>query len=33
MKQNTDYGFDIQKTYLEIMLSDAQTYVLSLIHI
>ena len=27
MKQNTDYGFDIQKTYLEIMLSDAQTYV------
>ena len=27
MKQNTDYGFDIQKTYLEIMLSDAQTFV------
>ena len=27
MKQNTDYGVDIQKTYLEIMLSDAQTYV------
>ena len=27
MKQNTDYGFEIQKTYLEIMLSDAQTYV------
>ena len=27
MKQNTDYGFEIQKTYLEIMLSDAQTFV------
>ena len=27
MKQNTDYGIDIQKTYLEIMLSDAQTFV------
>ena len=27
MKQNTDYGFDIQKTYLEMMLSDAQTFV------
>jgi len=27
VKQNTDYGFDIQKTYLEIMLSDAQTFV------
>ena len=27
MKQNTDYGIEIQKTYLEIMLSDAQTFV------
>ena len=27
MKQNVDYGFDIQKTYLEMMLSDAQTFV------
>lgn len=26
-KQNTDYGYDIQRTYLEIMLSDAQTFV------
>jgi len=26
-KQNIDYGYDIQKTYLEIMLSDAQTFV------
>ena len=26
-KQNTDYGYNIQKTYLEIMLSDAQTFV------
>ena len=27
MKQNVDYGYDIQKTYLEMMLSDAETYV------
>jgi len=27
MKQNVDYGFDIQKTYLEMMLSDAETFV------
>ena len=27
MKQNTDYGFDIQKLYLEIMLADAATFV------
>jgi archaellum biogenesis ATPase FlaH len=27
MKQNTDYGFDIQKLYLEMMLSDAATFV------
>ena len=26
-KQNIDYGYNIQKTYLEIMLSDAQTFV------
>jgi len=26
MKQNTDYGFDIQKVYLEMMLSDAATF-------
>jgi len=27
IKQNTDYGYDIQKVYLEMMLSDAQTFV------
>jgi len=27
MNQNTDYGLEIQKTYLEIMLSDAETFV------
>ena len=27
MKQNTDYGFDIQKLYLEMMLADAATFV------
>ena len=26
-KQNTDYGYDIQKVYLEMMLTDAQTFV------
>lgn len=26
-KQNTDYGYDIQKVYLEMMLTDAATYV------
>ena len=26
-KQNTDYGYDIQKFYLEMMLSDAETFV------
>ena len=26
MKQNTDYGYDIQKVYLEMMLSDAATF-------
>ena len=26
-KQNIDYSYNIQKTYLEIMLSDAQTFV------
>lgn len=26
-RQNTDYGFDIQKLYLEMMLSDAETFV------
>ncbi len=26
-RQNTDYGFDIQKLYLEMMLSDAATFV------
>jgi len=26
MKQNTDYGFDIQKVYLEMMLADAATF-------
>ena len=27
MKQNVDYGFDIQKLYLEMMVSDAATFV------
>jgi archaellum biogenesis ATPase FlaH len=27
MKQNTQYGFEIQKLYLEMMLADASTYV------
>ena len=27
MKQNLDYGYDIQKVYLEMMLSDAATFV------
>ena len=26
-RQNTDYGFDIQKVYLEMMLTDAETFV------
>ena len=26
-RQNTDYGYDIQKLYLEMMLTDAQTFV------
>jgi len=27
MKQNTDYGYDIQKLYIEMMLADAATFV------
>ena len=27
MKQNIDYGYDIQKLYLEMMLADASTFV------
>lgn len=27
IKQNTDYGYDIQKLYLEMMLADAETFV------
>ena len=27
MKQNTDYGYDIQKLYLEMMIADAATFV------
>jgi len=27
MKQNVDYGYDVQRIYLEMMLADAQTYV------
>jgi archaellum biogenesis ATPase FlaH len=27
MKQNTDYGYDIQKVYLEMMMADAATFV------
>ena len=26
VRQNTDYGYDIQKVYLEMMLSDAATF-------
>ena len=26
-RQNTDYGYDIQKLYLEMMLTDAETFV------
>ena len=26
-RQNTDYGYDIQKVYLEMMLTDAETFV------
>ena len=26
-KQNTDYGYDIQKVYLEVMLTDAASFV------
>ena len=26
-RQNADYGYDIQKVYLEMMLSDAETFV------
>ena len=26
-KQNRDYGYDVQKVYLEMMLSDAQSFV------
>ena len=25
-KQNADYGYDIQRLYLEMMLSDAETF-------
>jgi hypothetical protein len=27
MKQNTDYGYDVQRLYLEMMLADAATFV------
>ena len=27
MKQNKDYGYDVQKVYLEVMLTDAETFV------
>ena len=27
IRQNADYGYDIQKLYLEMMLSDAETFV------
>ena len=27
VKQNKDYGYEIQKLYLEMMLSDAETFV------
>ena len=26
-KQNKDYGYDVQKVYLEVMLTDAETFV------
>ena len=26
-RQNTDYGYDIQNVYLEMMLTDAETFV------
>jgi hypothetical protein len=26
-RQNTDYGYEIQKVYLEMMLSDAESFV------
>ena len=26
-RQNTDYGYDIQKVYLEMMMTDAETFV------
>ncbi len=26
-RQNTDYGYDIQKVYLEMMLTDAESFV------
>ena len=26
-RQNADYGYDIQKVYLEMMLTDAETFV------
>ena len=26
-RQNADYGYDIQRLYLEMMLSDAETFV------
>ena len=26
-RQNTDYGYDIQKVYLEMMMSDAESFV------
>ena len=26
-RQNTDYGYDIQKVYLEMMLTDAETFI------
>lgn len=26
-RQNTDYGYDIQKLYLEMMLTDAESFV------
>ena len=26
-RQNTDYGYDIQKVYLEMMLQDAESFV------
>ncbi len=26
-RQNTDYGYDIQKVYLEMMMTDAESFV------